>query len=242
MKASPRQQLLLLSLQENDNLLARLKRRRTQLPERAELEKMQGEMTIAREVFMSMQRELDTQNAEIERIESDIDVVRQRIRRDDELIAVSHSAKEAQALQQELDTLHRRQGELEERELGLMEANEDTQTRFDAASEALATVDARRQAILDKIALAERDIDGEIATAHAERQGTAAELQRDLLEHYEALRARLGIGAARLRGKISEASNMELAPAELADILAAPADELVHCPQSGAILVRVPEH
>lgn len=239
MKASPRQQQLLLDLQELDNTVARLKRRRAQLPERAELAAMQGEATAVKEVFMGMQRELDTQQAEIDRIESDIEVVRQRIRRDDELLAASSAPKEAQALQNELETLQRRQNELEERELELMEANEEAQTRFDAAAEALAGVDQRRQTILEAIAAAERDIDAQLGVAVDDRSGLAAELQRDLLEHYEALRARIGIGAARLRGKISEASNMELAPAELSDILAAAPDELVHCPQSGAILVRV---
>lgn len=241
MKASPRQQQLLLDLQDLDNQLARFARKKRQLPERAELEAMQQETTTAREVFMSMQRELDTQNAEIERIESDIDVVRQRIRRDDALIAESKSPKEAQALQNELDTLHRRQGELEEREFELMENNEDTQARFDAASSALSSIDGRRQAIVDTISAAEAEIDAQVAAARSDRAGLAAELQRDLLEHYEKLRARLGIGAARLRNKISEASNMELAPAELAAILAVPADDLVHCPHSGAILVRVSE-
>ena len=241
MKASPRQQLLLLDLQDLDHALARLRRRRAQLPERAELEAMQGEAGAAREAFMTVQRELDTQQAEIDRLESDIELVRQRIRRDDELIAVSSSPKEAQALQGELETLRRRQGELEERELELMETSEATQARFDEASAALAGIDGRRQAILERIATAERELDAELATTVRDREGLAAEIQRDLLEHYEALRSRIGIGAARLRGRISEASNMELAPAELSDILAAAPDELLHCPQSGAILVRVEE-
>ncbi|MDI6024280.1 hypothetical protein QBL02_12085 [Leucobacter sp. UT-8R-CII-1-4] len=239
MKASPRQQRLLLDLQALDNSLARLKKRRVQLPQRAELAGMQGELTAAKEVFMAAQRELDTQNADIERLESDIDVVRQRIQRDNELSAASQSAKEAQALQTELETLARRQSALEDRELELMEANELSQSVYDAASAALASVDQRRADIQNAIAEAEAAIDRELAETTRDRAGLAAELQRDLLEHYETLRARIGIGAARLRGKISEASNMELAPAELTDILAVAPDELVHCPQSGAILVRV---
>lgn len=239
MKASPRQQRLLLDLQALDNTLARLKKRRVQLPQRAELAGMQGELTAAKEVFMAAQRELDTQNADIERLESDIEVVRQRIRRDNELSAMSQSAKEAQALQTELETLGRRQSALEDRELELMEANEQSQSVYDAASAALASVDQRRADIQAAIVAAEAEINAELAAATRDRAGLAAELQRDLLEHYETLRARIGIGAARLRGKISEASNMELAPAELADILAVAPDELVHCPQSGAILVRV---
>ena len=164
--------------------------------------------------------------------------MRQRIKRDNELSAASSSPKEAQALQAELETLGRRQNELEERELELMEANEQTLAEYNAASEALAGVDGRRQTIIDAINEAEAKIDAELAATTRDRAGLAAELQRDLLEHYESLRARIGIGAARLRGKVSEASNMELAPAELSDILAMAPDELVHCPQSGAILVR----
>lgn len=241
MKASPRQQRLLLDLQALDNSLARLKKQRTAIPQRAELAAMQGEQTAAKDAFMAVQRDLDTQNADIERLESDIEVVRQRIKRDNELSAVSNSVKEAQALQAELETLGRRQLELEDRELELMEANEQTQVVYQAASEALAGVDGRRTAILTAIAEAERGIDADLAAATRDRAGLAAEVQRDLLDHYEKLRARIGIGAARLRGRVSEASGMELAPAELSDILSVAPDQLVYCPQSGAILVRVAE-
>ena len=120
MKASPRQQRLLLDLQALDNSLARLKKQRAALPQRAELAAMQGERSAAKDAFMALQRELDTQNADIERLESDIELVRQRIKRDNELSAASSSPKEAQALQAELETLGRRQNELEERELELM--------------------------------------------------------------------------------------------------------------------------
>ncbi len=239
MKASPRQQQLLLDLQELDNTIARLKRRRSQLPERAQLAAMQGEAVEAKDAFMAVQREIDAQQADIARLESDIELVAQRIKRDNDLLAVSSSSKEAQALQGELDTLQRRRGELEDRELELMEANEATQARYDDASAVLAGVDERRGAILAAIADAEREFDRELAATVEERAGHAAEIQRELLGHYESLRARLGVGVARLRGKVSEASNMELAPAELSDILAAAPDELLHCPQTGAILVRV---
>lgn len=241
MKASPRQQSLLLDLQELDNRVLRLKRRRTQLPERAELASMQGEAAESREAFMSVQRDLDAQQADISRLESDVDLVSQRIKRDEGLLAASSSPKEAQALQHELETLQRRRSELEDRELELMETSEQTQTRYQDASSVLAGIDARRQKAIDAIAAGERAIDEELSATSEERAGLAAEIQRDLLEHYEALRGRLGIGVARLRGKVSEASNMELAPAELAGILEAAPDEVVHCPQSGAILVRVAE-
>ncbi|MGJ0204435.1 zinc ribbon domain-containing protein [Leucobacter sp. gxy201] len=239
MKASPRQQQLLLDLQELDTALARLARRRQSLPERAELAGLAGEVSATRESYMAAQRELDTQSAEIDRIEADVQLVRQRRERDEQLIAQSTSSKEAQALQGELDALARRMGELEDRQLGVMELQEAAQTAFDAAAADLAGVDERRAAIQAKIDEAERAIDRDIASQSEERAGLAAEVQRDLIEVYEELRGRIGIGAARLRGNVSEASNMSLTPAELSNILSAAPDELVFCPGTGAILVRV---
>lgn len=241
MKASPRQQRLLLDLQDHDNLLARLRRKRQQLAERAELGALQGELTEVKSAFMAVQRELDAQSADIARLENDVETVRQRRRRDAHLLAESTSAKEAQALQGEIDALERRQNALEERELELMAANEETQSRYDAAAEALARVDERRDELTANLLEAERAIDAEIARASDERAGISAELQRDLLDLYEQLRQRGGIGAARLRGNVSEGSNMALAPAELQEIRSAAPDEITFCPGSGAILVRIDE-
>lgn len=238
MKASPRQQQLLLDLQELDNTLARLRRRRQQLPERAQIAELQGEAATAKESFMAVQRELDAQTADIARLEDDIATVRARRVRDDQLLAASTSPKEAQALQGELETLARRQSELEDRELELMEASEETQARFDEAAGVLGGLDARRAELDAAVAAGEAGIDAELAAAAESRAGLVAELQRDLVDLYEQTRARGGIGAARLRGNVSEGSNMSLAPAELSDIRAAAADEIVFCPQSGAILVR----
>ena len=241
MKASPRQQRLLLDLQELDTTAARMRRKREQIPQRAELAALQGELSAAKERFMGLQRELDGQQAEIDRLESDTQMVRDRKMRDEQLMAVSTSPKEAQALQNELDTLARRTGELEERELELMEVAEQTKARFDEASAALAGVDGRRAALEAAIGEAEAGIAREAAAAAEERAGVAAEIQRDLLGLYEETRARTGIGAARLRGNVSEGSNMALAPAELMTIRETAPDEIVFCPGSGAILVRIDE-
>lgn len=239
MKASPRQQRLLLDLQQLDNDIARLRRKRKTLPERAELEGLSGEAGEAKDRFMRAQRELDTQNAELERLESDVALVQQRRKRDEDLLAVSTSGKEAQALQGELDTLTRRKAELEDRELEIMEVQERAQAEFDEASRVLEGVDARRAEIQQRIDEAESRLDREIASNSEERAGVSAEIQRDLVELYEEIRGRIGIGAARLRGNVSEASNMALTPAELSELRAAASDELVFCPGTGAILVRV---
>lgn len=241
MKASPRQQTLLLSLQELDTMLARLRRRREQLPERGLIAELDGKTAEAKAEFMAVQRERDTQQAEIERLESDIATVQQRIGRDEHLLAVSTSAKEAQAIEHELELLRRRKAELEDRELELLEVHEEAGNRFDASAQRLNEIDQQRAELVRALADAEHAIDEEIARTAEERDGVSAELQGDLRAHYEQLRARHGIAVARLRGNISEGSNMELTPAELAAVRSVPVDELAYCPHSGAILVRIDE-
>ncbi|MGO1538271.1 MAG: zinc ribbon domain-containing protein [Leucobacter sp.] len=238
MKASPRQQQLLLDLQELDTSILRLRRKRDQVPERTELDALSGETGESRDSFMAAQRALDTHRVELERIESDVAVVEQRRKRDDELLAVSTSSKEAQAIQSELDVLQRRQTELEDRQLEAMEVLETAQATFADAEAVMAGVESRRADVQERLSEAERVIDVQLQANSDEREGVAAELQRDVLELYEATRARNGIGAARLRGNVSEGSNMALAPGELAGIRAAAPDEIVFCPGSGAILVR----
>jgi predicted nucleic acid-binding Zn-ribbon protein len=228
----------LLDLQDLDTKLAQLRRKRSTVPERAAIEGLSGETAAARDRFMEAQRVLDTLRVELERIESDVSTVQKRRDRDNQMLATSTSSKEAQALQGELDTLTLRQNELEDRELELMESVEAAQASFAEAERVLAGVDERRAELQRALAHAEEAIDTEIAVAAKERGGVAAELQRDLLDLYESLRARTGVGAARLRGNVSEGSNMALAPAELSDIRATAPDEIVYCPGSGAILVR----
>src|SRR5699024_5874268 len=128
---------------------------------REQLKQTDAEYREAKEQFMAAQRELDTQNAEIARIHSDGETVRQRRERDHALIAASSSTKEVQALQSELETLDRRQRELEDRELELMESGEAAQARFDSAIAALTAIDQRRAEYEAAIADAERAINEE---------------------------------------------------------------------------------
>lgn len=239
MKASTRQQLILLQLQDLDTSLARLRHRRGQLPERAELTHTDADYASAKEQFMARQRVVDALLADLSRFEADTTLVRDRLARDEQLIVASSSTKEVQALQSEIDTLRRRQSELEDRELELMEEQETAEAQLAEATEALNAVQEQRAILAQRIQASEVAIDAEYASVADERRLLSAELERELLELYEETRARTGIGAARLRGNVSEGSNMALAPAELAEIRAAAEDEIVFCPGSGAILVRI---
>ena len=241
MKASPRQQLLLLELQEFDTRAARLRKQRASVPERDEFAALDEQYAEAKTRFMDAQRELDSHQAELERIESDVQLVEERRTRDNLLLTTNVSSRDAQALQKELDVLNRRQHELEDRELERMQSVETAQAKLDEAKSVLDALSAARAGLRERVTAAEAAIDQDLARNQHERELLAAELQRDVLDLYEQTRARTGLGAARLRGNVSEGSNMTLAPGDLAAIRASAADEIVLCPDSGAILVRVEE-
>ena len=76
---------------------------------------------------------MDDLDRDIARLEKDVDQVRARADRDrSRLDAGTGPAKELEALQHELATLTRRQGELEDAELELMEQREQAQAALDA--------------------------------------------------------------------------------------------------------------
>lgn len=240
MKASPRQQQLLLELQELDTQTLRLKRRLAQLPEREQLAQLAITHAEARERFMKTNSAVEELQTEISRLETELDTVRQRHTRTTERLAGSVQAKEATALQDELDALERRRLVLEDRELEVMQEAEDAERAFADARETLAIVEADIEHARTSLSDAERSTEQELKRIVEERAGLAAEVQGPVLEIYEQTRERYGIGAARLRGRVSEGSNMELDSADYQAALSTPADELYFCPTSGAILVREP--
>ena len=88
---------------------------------------------------------VDDIDRDIARMEKDVEQVRARADRDRaRLDAGTGPARELEALQHELATLTRRQGELEDAELELMEQREQAQRALDVVAERLTERRARR--------------------------------------------------------------------------------------------------
>ena len=81
-------------------------------------------------------------------------------------------------------------------------------------------------------------VQAELGIVRGERDGVAAAIPADLVALYEKQRARYGIGAARLIGGVSMASNVKLNGSDLAELRRAADDDVVLCPDSSAILIR----
>jgi len=241
LKASPNDQAHLLELQALDTRIQQLDHRAKKLPQLAVIAGLESESTALRVETLSATGALEDAQRELGRIESDVAVVEARITRDTGRLQVSSSVKDVAGLESELAGLTRRQLELEEIELGVMERVET----LEAASRGLLLKHDELQATITGVVAEKNESLGvlmsERSHASANRSTIAGKLPEDLLALYERQRARYGQGASMLRGGMSEASGLELNEFDMAAIRAAAPDDVLICPESSAILVRTGE-
>lgn len=240
MKAEAGQQRSLLELARLDAELSRIAHRTAHLPQRAAYEQVHVEHSAASDRLAAVRIALEDLDAQMSRLEAEIDAVRKREDRDRSLLASGATdAKQLSDLQHELATLERRQASLEDSLLEVMERREELQAKETGESaelEKLRDEVAGAQQALDT-ALAELD---ELRSEHSSRRETiSVTLNPDLAALYERLRAGGGPGAGPLQGHRCGACRIEIGRGELARISAAAEDDVVRCPECGAILLRV---
>ena len=167
--------------------------------------------------------------------------MRQRAARDQKRLdsgAVT-SPKDLENLQRELASLARRQSDLEDIVLEVMERREDAQTRAEELAGRVASLEAKAAETEERKNAALSAIDAEGFTAAKQREVVAAEIPADLLALYDKLRGQQGgVGAARLYQKRCEGCRLELNITELNEVRAAAPDAVVRCENCRRILVR----
>jgi len=242
-KADPTDQQRLLDLAAEDLALTQLAHRRHTLPEVAAVETAEeAEREFAAEVVRTETEARDLER-EVKRLEADVDVVRQRSSRDRQRLETGGlPAREVTAMQHELESLARRQGDLEDQELELMERQEAAGAALAAAQSGheKAAADRERAVQLRDDALA--DVTEQTARHEAARAATAEGLPAPLLALYDRIRTQTGTtGAALLKARQCQGCRIELNGRELAAVRNADADEVVRCDECGRILVRTAE-
>ena len=243
MKASPQSQLHLLELAELDAELARLDHRKHALPEIAELARMEARTGELKDATVVTETELGDLAREENRAERDVEQVRARIDRDRGRLDAGQvsAARELASLQSEIESLRRRQGDLEEVVLELMERRETLTARLDELTAErdrlgadMITVAARRDAIIS-------EIDEQAGQASGQRKEIASEVPADLLKLYEQIRDSRGVGAAMLRAGRCEGCHLTMNTVDLNQIRSSAPDEVIRCEECRRILVRTPE-
>lgn len=243
MKADPEVQLRLLDLQARDAALARLEHRRRTLPELAVIADADTRLAALRADVVRAETEVGDLDRELRRLEDDVDQVRRRAERDQQrMLSGAVPAKELESLQHEVETLTRRQSDLEDTELEVMERREDAEARAGEVRAEVEKVTATRSEAEQARGKAFAEIDAEAAADTEARAALADRLPPDLMTLYEKVRAASGgVGAAMLRQRRCEGCRLELMGAELRAAQAAPPDEVLRCENCRRILVRTTE-
>jgi predicted nucleic acid-binding Zn-ribbon protein len=243
-KADPFVQLRLLDLQALDSALDRLVHKRKTLPAIAEMVRRDALVAERRDDVVLAETTVSDLQRELDKAEADIEQVRTRKKRDEDRLASGAITvpKQLEELQHEVDTLTRRQSDLEDAELEVMERMEQAQKALDAL-----LVERSGHAQARAAAEVERDeqwalIDAEVVTTTTQRATVATEITADLLALYEKIRAAEGgVGAGLIQHGKCGACRLELMQNEKAEYRAAATDEVLRHEECRRIVVRSAE-
>ena len=241
MKAAPDDQIRLLDLQDLDSTLDRLTQRRRTLPELAAIEELQTRIDRLADDVVLLETEDSDLGREQSKVDADVEQVRSRMERDQKRLDAGQvgSPKELENLQHEIESLHRRQSELEDVELEVMEKREVVQGRLEElrrereqATLTLSENEQRRDATW-------AEIDAEADKTTTQRKELATSLPTELVDLYEKVRgSSSGVGAAALRRGQCEGCHLQLNTTDLNRIREADPDEVLRCEECRRILVR----
>ncbi len=244
MKASPQEQLRLLELADLDAELDRLDNRRRTLPEHAEVQGLEAREAAVRDGIVAAQTDVSDLAREQAKAESDVDQVRARADRDRKRLDAGQvsSPRDLENLQSEIESLKRRQADLEEIVLDIMERREATEGRLTSRSAERARLASEHEAAVVRRDTALAEMNEQTEKIAERRSGLAAEVPDDVLALYRKLRQQHGgVGAAALRRGRCEGCHLALNTVDLNHIRAADPDEVIRCEECRRILVRTPE-
>ena len=191
----------LLELQDLDLTVDRLESRRSVIETGAELAEARRSADIVEQKIGELRLALDSIQREEKRLEHEISTVDQRIQAEQKRLYDGSVAnpKELSSIQAEIESLGRRKARLEDEEIGQMEHREELESRLPALEKEHGEL---RQRALDVEGSMERELDeigSELSARRSEREAVVPELDEELLELYEDLRAqKRGVGAAAL--------------------------------------------
>ena len=239
MKASQADQRILLDVADIDRRLKHAEHQRTNPAHTARIAELAAQRATQTQELMQRIGVRDDLKAEIGRIESDVTTARARRERDKDRLT-SASAKDAVALENEIASLAKRLSDLEDAELEAMEKLETAESGVAEQEAIIASTNAEGSRLTAEAKAQVADATTAVEQLRRDRDAVAATVPEALLAQYDRL-ARTGTGAGLLRARMCEACRMELAGSDLAEVAAAASDEVVFCPQCGAILVRTDE-
>lgn len=240
MNASSAHQRLLLDVADLDRRILQAEQARTRPAQGDRINELAAVRREQLRALTELSGARDDVRAELTRLESDVALVEQRRARDGERLQTATNPKDAQALERELASLARRQSDLEDAQLEVMNRLEEAEAVVAAAQGEIDSTAAEGSALT---AQAKADVAAatELGTQLArDRAAVVAGIPDGLLADYER-RAKRTAGAALLRGGMCEGCRMMLSGTDMNQVRQAQEDAVLSCPECGCILVRTEE-
>ena len=241
--ASAEQQQALLDVQAIDTKLLQLEHRRkgiAEVQQAHDLEVQLGSIDMKIVAAITEVSDLDLDRA---KAEADVEQVVNRANRDKERMdSGSVSAKDLSGLQSELESLAKRQSELEDVELEIMQNLEEARASHEAlkvqresVEAELRDVEGKRDEQLNQLAAQEQEL-------NEQKKSVAAGLPADLVALYDKVREdQGGVGAALLQHGECKGCHIALDSDELNRIRNLASEVVVRCEQCRRILIRTAE-
>jgi uncharacterized protein len=208
----------LLDLQTEDTAINRLKDRRASLPEAQRLAEVNEALAELEADLQIANRQNDEVSHEQERLEGEIELLDQKIGREEQRMYSGSVAnpKELSSLQAEVESLKRKKSSMEDQLLEVMERKEqmgDTIQNLSAEREEAARESA---ALTAKVEGLTSEIDSELKTHESARVEIASTIPDELLSLYDKLReTKHGVGAAALENGTCQGCHTKLPAKEV---------------------------
>lgn len=237
MKANLQDQKRLLELVELDLSLVRNSSDKSKLLAATDIQVASEKALSLSDQLIDARNKVGDLELELKRSENDLELVEKRIAKDNERLATTSSSKDALGIEHELTTLAKRKSDLEDAELGTLEALELVRAELNAAQSAKSSAEQELGSLRSALAANAAELDSQRAELFSKRTALVGLLDPELAVAYQR-KADRGVAVGKLLGRECGACRLSITATNLEEIVAMPADEIAECPNCQAYLVR----
>jgi len=231
----------LLRLQDHDIVIDQITHRQATLPERPALDQAVAAVSAIDKKVAGVRANRDELARDEKRLADEVAIVEAKATEVNDTLygGTITSPKELQAFQEDYDSLKRRQRELEDHEIEIMEKIEPVEAELATLDAERVTLESAREAAVTALAAAETAVGVELDEAKAQRGELVAAVPEEQLATYDRLRPDFaGTPIARLVGSNCGGCHLTLSAVAIDRIRDLPPDALATCEECGRILVR----
>jgi len=241
LNVDPQIQVHILDIQAKDTEAAQLEYKRATLPAIEVKKGLESSSERARDQHIASEMILSDLTREAIKAEGDVGVVRQRVAKDQEMLNSGeiNDPKQLSNLQHELESLGKRQLDLEDVELEVMERVEGAKAAVEVLAQQKKDFSAQLEVVSAELDYELAALEVDLINVRTERESLAAAMPAEFLALYEKIRkGHQGMGAAKLHRGQCEGCRLTIPPQEINSIKAASPDEVIQCEECRCILIR----